>query len=79
MLQYKVSHLARLQQSPQSARMYGVLRVRSVDGERVEFDTPGVAYEKVTRASKDLQKRGDLDSIERRMKVDLAGTAKSKG
>lgn len=100
-----VVNIARLQQSPQSPRMYGVLRVRSVDGERVEFDTPAVAYEKVTRATKDLQngahgdpayftgaplvlsrgeladlqKRGDLDSIERPMKVDLAGAGKTRG
>jgi hypothetical protein len=35
--------------------MYGVLRVRSVDGERVEFDTPAVAYDKVSRAQKDMR------------------------
>ena len=35
--------------------MYGILRVRSVDDRRVEFDTPAVAYDKVSRAQSDLR------------------------
>ncbi len=54
-----VVNLAPLQKAPQSLEMYGLLRVRSVDGERVQFDTPTVAYDKLTRAQKDL-KNGKL-------------------
>ena len=50
-----VINISPLQKSPQSLSMYGLLRVRKVDGDRVEFDTPSVAYEKVSRAKKDLQ------------------------
>ena len=50
-----LANLSSLQQRPQSLEMYGVLRVRSVDGDRVEFDTPAVAYEKMSRAQKDLR------------------------
>lgn len=49
-----LANLSSLLQRPQSLEMYGVLRVRSVDGERVEFDTPAVAYNKMSRAQKDL-------------------------
>jgi hypothetical protein len=49
-----LANLSSLQQRPQSLEMYGVLRVRRVDGDRVEFDTPAVAYEKVSRAQKDM-------------------------
>jgi hypothetical protein len=48
-------NLSSLLQRPQSLEMYGVLRVRSVDAERVEFDTPAVAYDKMSRAQKDLR------------------------
>lgn len=50
-----LANLASLQQRPQSLEMYGVLRVRSVSGDRVEFDTPAVAYEKMSRAQKDMR------------------------
>jgi hypothetical protein len=50
-----LANLSSLQQRPQSLEMYGVLRVRSVDGERVEFDTPAVAYDKMSRAQKDMR------------------------
>jgi hypothetical protein len=48
-------NISPLQKSPQSASMYGLLRVRGLDGDRVEFDTPAVVYEKVSRANQDLQ------------------------
>ena len=48
-------NLALLLQRPQSLEMYGILRVRSVDDQRVEFDTPAVAYDKVSRAQSDLR------------------------
>lgn len=54
-----VMNISSLQQSPQSLGMYGLLRIRKVEGDRVEFDTPAVVYEKVTRANKDL-KNGKL-------------------
>ena len=50
-----LANLSSLLQRPQSLEMYGVLRVRSVDGERVEFDTPAVVYDKMSRAQKDLR------------------------
>jgi hypothetical protein len=50
-----LANLSSLLQRPQSLEMYGVLRVRSVDGERVEFDTPALAYDKMSRAQKDLR------------------------
>ena len=50
-----VVNLSSLLKSPQSLGMYGILRVRSVAGERVDFDTPIVAYDKVTGANKDLR------------------------
>lgn len=50
-----LANLSSLLQRPQSLEMYGVLRVRNVDDARVEFDTPAVAYDKVSRAQKDLQ------------------------
>lgn len=49
-----VVNLAPLLKSPQSLAMYGLLRVRSVDAERVEFNSPTIAYEKVSAANKDL-------------------------
>lgn len=49
-----LANLSSLLQRPQSIEMYGVLRVRSVDSERVEFDTPAVAYDRMARAQKDM-------------------------
>lgn len=50
-----VVNVSPLLKSPQSLGMYGLLRVRKVEGDRVEFDTPAVAYEKVTAAQADLR------------------------
>jgi hypothetical protein len=50
-----VVNVSPLLKSPQALGMYGLLRVRKVEGDRVEFDTPAVAYEKVTAAHKDLR------------------------
>lgn len=50
-----LANVSSLLQRPQSLEMYGVLRVRSVDGQQVEFDTPAVVYDKVSRAQKDLR------------------------
>jgi len=49
-----VVNVATLLTAPQSLGMYGLLRVRSVDADRVEFETPVVAYEKITGAERDL-------------------------
>jgi hypothetical protein len=49
-----VVNLSPLQKEPRSLEMYGLLRVRSVDAERVEFDTPAVTYDKISAANKDL-------------------------
>lgn len=50
-----LANLSSLQERPQSLEMYGVLRVRSLSGDRVEFDTPAVAYEKMSRAQSDMR------------------------
>lgn len=50
-----VINVSPLQKAPQSLAMYGLLRVRKVDGDRLEFDTPAVVYEQVTRATRDLR------------------------
>ncbi len=50
-----VVNLSSLLKSPQALGMYGLLRVRSVNGDRVDFDTPGVAYGKVSAVTKDLR------------------------
>ncbi|MBK0394881.1 hypothetical protein [Ramlibacter algicola] len=50
-----LANLSSLLKRPQSLEMYGVLRVRRVDGDRVEFDTPSVAYDKMSRAQSDMR------------------------
>ena len=57
-----VMNVAPLLKSPQSLAMYGLLRVRNVDGDRVEFDVPAVTYDKVTGATKDLR-NGKVGSL----------------
>ncbi len=49
-----VVNVASLLKSPDSSRMFGLLRVKSVNGNNIEFDTPRVTYNKVTGATKDL-------------------------
>ena len=49
-----VADLASLLKSPESSTMYGVLRVRSVDGNNIEFDAPRVTYNKLKGATRDL-------------------------
>lgn len=49
-----VVNLSSLLKTPQALGMYGLLRVRSVGTDRLDFDTPHVAYDKVTAATKDL-------------------------
>lgn len=50
-----LANLSSLLQRPQSIEMYGVLRVRHVDGDRVEFDTPSVVYDRMSRAQADIR------------------------
>ena len=50
-----VVNLSSLLKSPQALGMYGLLRVRQVAGDQVDFDTPVVAYDKVSAANKDLR------------------------
>lgn len=49
-----VVNVASLMKSPDSSRMYGLLRVKSVNGDNIEFETPRVTYNKVTGATRDL-------------------------
>jgi hypothetical protein len=50
-----VLNVASLLKSPESSYMYGVMRVRSVKGDLVEFDAPSVTYNKVSGATKDVR------------------------
>ena len=50
-----VVNLSSLLKSPQALAMYGLLRVRSVNGDRVDFDTPAIAYDKLSAVDKDLR------------------------
>ena len=50
-----VVNLSLLLKTPQALGMYGLLRVRSVGAVGVDFDTPRVAYEKVSAATRDLR------------------------
>ena len=50
-----VVNVSSLLNSPDSSRMYGLLRVRGVSGNQVEFDVPGVTYSKASGATKDLR------------------------
>lgn len=49
-----VADLASLMKSPDAAVMYAVLRVKSVNGNDIEFDAPRVTYNKLKGAQKDL-------------------------
>ncbi|WP_028104324.1 hypothetical protein [Pseudoduganella violaceinigra] len=49
-----VLNISSLMKAPESSYMYGVLRVKSVDGNNIEFDAPRVTYNKVTGATKDV-------------------------
>lgn len=49
-----VVDLASLMKSPDARVMYGVLRVKSVNGNDIEFDAPRVTYNKSKGAVKDL-------------------------
>jgi len=50
-----VVNVASLLKNPESSVMYGVLRVKSVQGTDVEFEVPSVTYSKSKGATKDLR------------------------
>jgi hypothetical protein len=50
-----VVNVSSLLKSPEASAMYGLLRVRGVNGDRVEFDAPAVTYNKASGATKDLR------------------------
>lgn len=50
-----VVNVSSLLKSPDSSSMYGVLRVRGVSVDAVEFDAPAVTYNKVSGATKDVR------------------------
>jgi hypothetical protein len=56
-----VVNVAKLLKDPDSSFMYGVMRVRSVRGGEIEFDVPGVTYNKASGATKDIS-RGKVAS-----------------
>ena len=49
-----VADVASLIKSPDARVMYGVLRVKNVDGNNIEFDAPRVTYNKLKGALKDV-------------------------
>jgi hypothetical protein len=49
-----VVNVSGLMKNPESQFMYGVLRVKSVQSGRIEFDVPAVTYNKVGGATKDI-------------------------
>ncbi len=49
-----IANVASLLKSPESSSMYGVLRVRNVDGDKIEFDAPRVTYNKLKGVTKDM-------------------------
>lgn len=55
-----VVNVASLLKAPQSEYMYGVLRVRAVNPDSIEFDAPSVFYSGASRPNKDLRE-GKLD------------------
>jgi len=55
-----VMNAASLMKSPNSKYMYGVLRVRSVNADAIEFDAPTVFYSGTSGPEKDV-KEGKLD------------------
>lgn len=50
-----VMNVASLMKSPQSSSMYGLLRLREVQGDQMLFDTPQVTYSKLKGATRDLR------------------------
>jgi hypothetical protein len=50
-----VLNVASLLKSPEASSMYGVMRVRSVQGGNVEFEIPSVTYNKVSGPTKDIR------------------------
>lgn len=55
-----VMNVSSLIKAPQSPTMYGVLRVRAINADSIEFDAPSIFYSKASGASKDLRE-GKLD------------------
>jgi hypothetical protein len=56
-----VVNVSGLLKNPESSFMYGVLRVKSVQGGQIEFDVPTVTYNKAAGATKDIS-NGKLSS-----------------
>ncbi|MFO1219411.1 MAG: hypothetical protein U1E89_13670 [Burkholderiaceae bacterium] len=50
-----VVNMAKLLKEPEASFMYGVMRVKSVQGTQVVFDMPNVSYNKAKGATKDIQ------------------------
>lgn len=50
-----VMNVASLMKSPQASSMYGLLRLREVQGDQLLFDTPQVTYSKLKGATRDLR------------------------
>ena len=50
-----VVNVSSLLKSPDSSYMYGLLRVRDISGDQIEFDIPNVMYNKSSGATKDLR------------------------
>ncbi len=51
-----VADMASLLKAPEAKQMYGLMRVRSVQGKQIEFDVPEVMYSKASGATKDLDR-----------------------
>ena len=58
-----VVNVAKLLKDPESSLMYGVMRVKSVQGDQIEFDVPTVTYNKAAGATKDIS-RGKVSSAD---------------
>lgn len=56
-----VMNVSGLMKAPQSQDMYGVLRVRSVSSDAIEFDAPTVFYSRASRPAQDVRE-GKLDT-----------------
>jgi hypothetical protein len=55
-----VVNAASLMKAPQSKYMYGVMRVRSVSADSIEFDAPSVSYSGASAVTKDIR-NGKID------------------
>ena len=51
-----VVNVAKLLKNPESSLMYGVMRVKSVQGGEIEFDVPTATYSKAAAATKDISR-----------------------